>query len=628
MPHLHKLSVRQALLRGAAGLVIAACTVDNQGVSGPGEVSQVLVLPESVSIDPGQALQFQAVGLTVSGVSEPVGVRWMATGGGKIDDSGMYTADDHPGHFEVRATLERPNLVASSQVKNRGGLKDVVLNFSAITIPPGGQAQFSASGVMANGDLVPVNVTYSASYGTVTSFGLYTAGQTPGTYRLIATAGSGNKALADTASITINSGASATLTRVVLEPPEVALAIGGTQQFAAYARLSSGDSVAVGVTYSATGGTVTSSGLYAAGQATGTYRVIATQVGGTLADTSTVTIVSGSPTVTSVVLAPASATVAPGATQQFTASARLSNGDSGTVSVAYIANGGTITSAGLYTAGPTAGTYRVIAVQSGGTLADTSSVTITSNPVASVQVSPTDATLAMGTGLQLQVTLKDASGATLSGRSVTWSSSNTAVATVSVGGSVLRDRCRSRHDHGNVRGQERLRRDYRDAPAERLHRDVARGGLSADAALSGAGVLRVLRVGIRRQPRHHHRSLEDGAEGVRRAPTRSDRLPARRDVRCVLCVVRVQPGRYAGGADHRAGVSGRARRAARPDPARRGLLPSVARHRGGPELRHVGGLNAAGRKPGADGARDHAPRRGVQLGGLSRRLACRHRRRG
>ena len=437
MPHLHKLSVRQALLRGAAGLVIAACTVDNQGVSGPGEVSQVLVLPESVSIDPGQALQFQAVGLTTSGAAQPVGVRWMATGGGKIDDSGMYTADDHPGHFEVRATLERPNLVASSQVKNRGGLKDVVLNFSAITIPPGGQAQFSASGVMANGDLVPVNVTYSASYGTVTSFGLYTAGQTPGTYRLIATAGSGNKALADTASITINSGASATLTRVVLEPPEVALAIGGTQQFAAYARLSSGDSVAVGVTYSATGGTVTSSGLYAAGQATGTYRVIATQVGGTLADTSTVTIVSGSPTVTSVVLAPASATVAPGATQQFTASARLSNGDSGTVSVAYIANGGTITSAGLYTAGPTAGTYRVIAVQSGGTLADTSSVTITSNPVASVQVSPTDATLAMGTGLQLQVTLKDASGATLSGRSVTWSSSNTAVATVSAGGSVL-----------------------------------------------------------------------------------------------------------------------------------------------------------------------------------------------
>jgi hypothetical protein len=51
-----------------------------------------------------------------------------------------------------------------------------------------------------------------------------------------------------------------------------------------------------------TGGTVTPGGVYTAGQATGIYRVIATQSGGALADTSTVTIVTGSPTVTSVVL--------------------------------------------------------------------------------------------------------------------------------------------------------------------------------------------------------------------------------------------------------------------------------------------------------------------------------------
>jgi parallel beta-helix repeat protein len=437
MPHLHKLSARQALLRGIAGLCVAGCTVPDQTMVGPGAVSQILVLPESVTVDPGQSLQFRAVGLTTTGATEPVGVRWMATGGGRIDDNGIYVADDHPGHYEVRAVLDRPNLVAGAGVKNRGALKQVVLNPSSANVPPGGQAQFSASGTLANGDVVPVSVAYVATYGSVTAYGLYTAGQNEGTYQLMAIAGSGNKALADTATIAISSNAPPTLTRVVLEPPEAAVAAGGTQQFAAYGRLSNGDSVAVGVTYTATGGTVTAGGLYTAGQTTGSYRVVATESGGAVADTSTVTIVTGTPMVTSVVLAPASAALTAGGTQQFTAYARLSNGDSGAVSVTYIASGGTITGDGLYTAGQTAGPYSVIAAQSGGTLADTSSVLITSSPVASVQVTPSDATLAIGTGLQLQVTLKDANGATLSGRTVTWASSNTAAATVSAEGSVL-----------------------------------------------------------------------------------------------------------------------------------------------------------------------------------------------
>jgi len=45
------------------------------------------------------------------------------------------------------------------------------------------------------------------------------------------------------------------------------------------------------------------------------------------------------------------------------------------VSVAWNATGGTITPGGLYTAGTTAGTFRVIATS--GTLADTASITIT-----------------------------------------------------------------------------------------------------------------------------------------------------------------------------------------------------------------------------------------------------------
>jgi len=54
----------------------------------------------------------------------------------------------------------------------------------------------------------------------------------------------------------------------------------------------------------------------------------------------------------------------------------LGNGDSIVVPAAYSATGGTITMGGLYIAGTTPGTYRVVATQQAGTESDTSIVTI------------------------------------------------------------------------------------------------------------------------------------------------------------------------------------------------------------------------------------------------------------
>ena len=55
----------------------------------------------------------------------------------------------------------------------------------------------------------------------------------------------------------------------------------------------------------------------------------------------------------------------------------MSDGSTGAVAVTYTATGGTVSTGGLYKAGTTAGTYRVIAVQQGGTKADTSAITVT-----------------------------------------------------------------------------------------------------------------------------------------------------------------------------------------------------------------------------------------------------------
>ncbi len=68
-----------------------------------------------------------------------------------------------------------------------------------------------------------------------------------------------------------------------------------------------------GVTYSATGGTITTGGLYTAGSTAGTFRVIAVQQGGTLADTSAVTLTATPPVLQAVILTPASASLATGA---------------------------------------------------------------------------------------------------------------------------------------------------------------------------------------------------------------------------------------------------------------------------------------------------------------------------
>jgi hypothetical protein len=194
---------------------------------------------------------------------------------------------------------------------------------------------------------------------------------------------------------------SATLTAVILTPASVSLPTGSTRQFSVSGVWSDGGTAAPAVTYSATGGTVTASGLYTAGSTTGSYRVIATEQGGTLADTCAVTITAA--TLTQLVLAPPTVSLPAGVTQQFTVSGVWSNGSTATPVVTYGATGGSITAGGLYTAGNTPGTYRVIATQQGGTLADTSAVTVTAATLTQVILSPPSATVSTGSTQQFSV---------------------------------------------------------------------------------------------------------------------------------------------------------------------------------------------------------------------------------
>src|SRR5207247_1608470 len=178
--------------------------------------------------------------------------------------------------------------------------------------------------------------------------------------------------------------------------------------------------------------TVSASGLVT-GVSTGAATITAASEGksGTAAMT-----VSSVP-VASVAVSPTSASVAVGQTQQLSATPQDANGNpltgrtvswsSGNTAVATVAASGLVT-------GVSAGAATITAASEGQT--GTAAITVTSVPVASVAVSPTTASVAVGQTQQLSATPKDASGNPLTGRTVSWSSGNTAVATVSASGLV------------------------------------------------------------------------------------------------------------------------------------------------------------------------------------------------
>jgi Big-like domain-containing protein len=225
------------------------------------------------------------------------------------------------------------------------------------------------------------------------------------------------------------------LAQVVVVPGSTTLEPNQNYQFSGYGRTKTGDSVAVAVVWSATGGTISSSGRYTADTLQGDYEVRATLARpGTNAAASSGSSVVKVRKLAQLLVTPVSVTLPTRGTKAFAAYGRLNGGDSVAVTVTWAATGGSISPAGLYTAGPTAGDYGVTATGRG--FSAPAAVSLTSVPVASLSVSPPNATLSVGATQQLTAVTKDSAGSTLTGRVVTWSSSNPTAATVSGSGLV------------------------------------------------------------------------------------------------------------------------------------------------------------------------------------------------
>src|SRR5438034_8219346 len=134
------------------------------------------------------------------------------------------------------------------------------------------------------------------------------------------------------------------------------------------------------------------------------------------------------------VILPESLSVAPAQQIQFAAYGCTSAGDSTGVAVTRSTSGGSIVGNGSYTADTASGDFLVTATSMQSNASGSSKVHV--RKVATVAVSPAAASVGVGQTVQLTATPKDASGNPLTGRTITWASSNAALATVSATGLV------------------------------------------------------------------------------------------------------------------------------------------------------------------------------------------------
>ena len=259
------------------------------------------------------------------------------------------------------------------------------------------------------------------------------------------------KSVGNTQIAASSSGASAVAAVTVLQVPVASVAvlpsaatlvIGGTVTlqpvaYDANANPLSGRSV-VWASSASQVATVDASGKVS-GISAGTATVSGTVEGKTASSAITVTVVP----VAAVAVTPSSASLDVGASTSFNATTTDANGNTLTGRPITWASANTsiatVSSAGLVT-GVGAGTTNITATAEGKT--GTAQVVVKATtppppiPVASVAVNPGTAALNIGASVTLSATVRDASGASLSGRTVTWSTSDANIATVSSTGVV------------------------------------------------------------------------------------------------------------------------------------------------------------------------------------------------
>ncbi len=370
-------------------------------------LTSLQLAPQNQTVQQGSSLQFTATGFDQFGnplATQPQYNWSVDVNGGTITQSGLYTAPATVGTFNVTASLN--NVSASTSVTVNPNSAPYVVNAPAANPNPitaGGQTSLSVLGGDDGGE---ANLSYTwfaqtlpqgAANPTFSANGTNAAKQTvatftaQGDYTLVVAISDGFTTTSASIVVTVANASNAAPTVVTPATASPSPVTGSTTQLSVLGADDGGEPNLT-YTWSLTGnppaavnfssnGVNTSKNTIATFTAAGTYNFLVTISDGAMSTTSA-TSVTVNQTVTSITMAPTTASVAQNGTKQFTATAfdqfgvALASQPAFNWSLTSTGTPGSITQAGFYTA-PSTGTPTDTITASFGSLSASAVVTVT-----------------------------------------------------------------------------------------------------------------------------------------------------------------------------------------------------------------------------------------------------------
>lgn len=268
-----------------------------------------------------------------------------------------------------------------------------------------GQAAQFAAAVTGSADVAVTWQIDEVNGGNVTQGGLYTAPGATGTFHVRAVSRA-DPVVSAVATVTVTAPPVGSVT---ISPKTISLVIRGTTTFRATVANLGSSAVTWSVRESSGCGSVSTGGVYTAPSAVATCHVVATSVADpTKSDVATVTV-TAPPTVT-VAIAPTTATVDACTTYTFRATVTGTQDSAVTWSVSEGSTGGTVSSAGVYSAPDTAGTYHVVAASRASPAATASATVTVRDHVLSITVDPSGVSVSPGGAQQFTASVTTSCG--------------------------------------------------------------------------------------------------------------------------------------------------------------------------------------------------------------------------
>ncbi len=418
-------------------LLTTGCRVKNIERSSLLVLASITITPAAPTMAPGTTMQLQAIGVYSNNARQDLTafVTWDSsdTGVVTVSSTGMASSGN-VGSSTITATFSG---ITGSTVLTTSPLVSIAITPAGQSIAPGTGLQLAALGTLLDGGTQ--NLTTFATWNS-SDTSIVTVGDTQGTKGLAEALTPGTVTV--TASFGTISGStsltSSAVTTLAVTPATATIAGGTTQQFTATGTLADGatQNLTVFISWSSSDAgvaTISGTGL-ATAVAQGSVTITAL-FGTTITGTALLTVTA--PALVLISVTPATATIAKGATQQFTALGTFSDGStqdltsqpkivwtSSDTGVATINTTGLASSVGT-------GTATITAMFSGIT-SNPATLTVTAPALISISVTPTSASVQSGFSLQFVATGIFSDGTTQNlTTKATWNSSNPFVATIS-----------------------------------------------------------------------------------------------------------------------------------------------------------------------------------------------------